>query len=232
MDAEDLFLREFLGVADAAITRAAANWIRSQQRDDGTWASFHGGPPELSTTVEAYWALKLAGDPAGDAAHAPRRGVHRRRRRARAHARVHTHLDGALRLVVVVRAAGVATRGDAAAATAGRTVGSAQHLRLRLLGPPDGRPAHRGRLLPAGAADGRHARRAAHRRHAPGDRTATRAARPRGASSSSIASCGATSVTRSARCVASPGRGPSAGSSSARRPTAAGAASSHRGSTR
>ncbi len=65
MDAEDLFLREFLGIADAAITRAAANWIRSQQRDDGTWASFHGGPPELSTTVEAYWALKLAGDPAG-----------------------------------------------------------------------------------------------------------------------------------------------------------------------
>jgi len=62
MDAEDLFLREFLGVSDPAITAAAANWIRSEQRSDGTWATFFGGPPELSTTVEAYWALKLAGD--------------------------------------------------------------------------------------------------------------------------------------------------------------------------
>lgn len=63
MDAEDLFLREFLGIADQRVTDGAANWIRSQQRDDGTWATFFGGPPELSTTVEAYWALKLAGDP-------------------------------------------------------------------------------------------------------------------------------------------------------------------------
>jgi squalene-hopene/tetraprenyl-beta-curcumene cyclase len=62
MDAEDLFLREFLGIRDDATTRAAANWIRSHQRDDGTWANFYGGPPDLSTTVEAYWALKLAGD--------------------------------------------------------------------------------------------------------------------------------------------------------------------------
>lgn len=68
MDAEDLFLREFLGISDERVTRAAANWIRSQQRDDGTWATFFGGPPELSTTVEAYWALKLAGDPV-DAPH-------------------------------------------------------------------------------------------------------------------------------------------------------------------
>ena len=47
---------------------AAADWIRSQQRADGTWATFHGGPADLSTTVEAYVALRLAGD-AGDAAH-------------------------------------------------------------------------------------------------------------------------------------------------------------------
>src|SRR5690606_30190536 len=44
MDAEDLFLREFLGISDERVTRAAANWIRSQQRDDGTWATFFGGP--------------------------------------------------------------------------------------------------------------------------------------------------------------------------------------------
>ena len=62
MDAEDLLLREFLGVADDAAIAAAARWIRSQQRDDGTWANFYGGPGDLSTTVEAYLALRLAGD--------------------------------------------------------------------------------------------------------------------------------------------------------------------------
>jgi squalene-hopene/tetraprenyl-beta-curcumene cyclase len=68
MDAEDLLLREFLGIRTVADSDAAARWIRSQQREDGTWATFHGGPPELSTTVEAYVALKLAGD-APDAPH-------------------------------------------------------------------------------------------------------------------------------------------------------------------
>ncbi|MFG2822994.1 squalene--hopene cyclase [Kitasatospora sp. NPDC048365] len=62
MDAEDLLLRQFLGIRTEEQTRGAAAWIRSQQREDGTWATFHGGPPELSTTVEAYVALKLAGD--------------------------------------------------------------------------------------------------------------------------------------------------------------------------
>ncbi|UGY94530.1 squalene--hopene cyclase [Streptomyces gobiensis] len=68
MDAEDLLLREFLGVRDQRITDAAARYIRSQQREDGIWATFHGGPGELSATVEAYVALRLAGD-APDAPH-------------------------------------------------------------------------------------------------------------------------------------------------------------------
>jgi squalene-hopene/tetraprenyl-beta-curcumene cyclase len=63
MDAEDLLLREFLGIRTTEETEAAARWIRSQQRADGTWANFHGGDADLSTTVEAYVALRLAGDP-------------------------------------------------------------------------------------------------------------------------------------------------------------------------
>ncbi|MEV3987882.1 squalene--hopene cyclase [Streptomyces sp. NPDC049837] len=62
MDAEDLLLRQFLGVQDEATTRAAALHIRGEQREDGTWATFYGGPGELSATVEAYVALRLAGD--------------------------------------------------------------------------------------------------------------------------------------------------------------------------
>jgi len=68
MDAEDLLLREFLGIRTEQETIEAARWIRSQQRDDGSWATFEGGPGELSTTVEAWVALRLAGDPV-DAPH-------------------------------------------------------------------------------------------------------------------------------------------------------------------
>ncbi len=62
MDAEDLLFRELLGVRTAEQSAAAARWIRSCQRPDGTWANFRGGDGDLSTTVEAYVALRLAGD--------------------------------------------------------------------------------------------------------------------------------------------------------------------------
>lgn len=67
MDAEDLLLRQFLGIRDQATTDAAALFIRGEQREDGTWATFYGGPGELSTTIEAYVALRLAGDSPDDA---------------------------------------------------------------------------------------------------------------------------------------------------------------------
>jgi squalene-hopene/tetraprenyl-beta-curcumene cyclase len=68
MDAEDVLLRHFLGILTEVELAETAGWIRSQQREDGTWANFYGGPGDLSTTVEAYVALKLAGDPV-DAPH-------------------------------------------------------------------------------------------------------------------------------------------------------------------
>src|SRR5258708_1670075 len=49
MDAEDLLLRQFLGIRDEAATERAATWIRSHQRDDGSWSLFYGGPADLST---------------------------------------------------------------------------------------------------------------------------------------------------------------------------------------
>src|SRR3989442_13734579 len=68
MDAEDLLLRKFLDVLTDNELVPASAWIRSKQRDDGTWANFYGGPGDLSTTVESYAALRLAGDPP-DASH-------------------------------------------------------------------------------------------------------------------------------------------------------------------
>ncbi|MCL2768921.1 MAG: squalene--hopene cyclase [Solirubrobacterales bacterium] len=62
MDAEDMLLREFLGIRRVDQSERSAAWIRSQQREDGTWGNFHGAPGDLSTTIEAYWALRLVGD--------------------------------------------------------------------------------------------------------------------------------------------------------------------------
>jgi squalene-hopene/tetraprenyl-beta-curcumene cyclase len=62
MDAEDLLLRHFLGILEPDLAAASAQWIRGNQRQDGTWATFYGGPPDLSTTIEAYVGLRLAGD--------------------------------------------------------------------------------------------------------------------------------------------------------------------------
>lgn len=62
MDAEELLLREFLGIRDAERTKLTAAWIRSQQREDGGFAIYHGGPVDLSATLEAYVALRIAGD--------------------------------------------------------------------------------------------------------------------------------------------------------------------------
>ena len=91
MDAEDMLLREFLGVRQPDETARTASWIRSQQRSDGTWANFHGGPGELSTTIEAYWALRLAGDPP-DAHHMAAAARFIRAEGGLAGARVFTHL--------------------------------------------------------------------------------------------------------------------------------------------
>ncbi len=55
-------MREFLGIRTAAETTAAARWIRGEQRPDGTWGNYRGAPGDLSTTIEAYLALRLAGD--------------------------------------------------------------------------------------------------------------------------------------------------------------------------
>ena len=68
IDAEDLFLRHVLGVLRPRESEPTARWIRHRQREDGSWATFHDGPADVSTTVEAYVGLRLAGD-APDAGH-------------------------------------------------------------------------------------------------------------------------------------------------------------------
>ncbi|MDQ6782188.1 MAG: squalene--hopene cyclase [Actinomycetota bacterium] len=64
MDVEDVLLRHFLGILEPATATKAADWIRSNQRPDGTWGTFLGAPGDVSATVEAYVALRLAGEAA------------------------------------------------------------------------------------------------------------------------------------------------------------------------
>ena len=67
MIAQHLFLLHFLGLRDADTDRLLANELLARRRADGTWSIWFEGPAELSVTVEAYAALKLAGVDAGDA---------------------------------------------------------------------------------------------------------------------------------------------------------------------
>ena len=66
MVAEHLFWLHVLGLRDAATDRKLANDILARRRDDGTWSNWWEGPPDLSTTIESYVALKMAGVDAGD----------------------------------------------------------------------------------------------------------------------------------------------------------------------
>jgi len=61
MEAEFLLLNYFLGLKDPVRWHKLANHILGQQRSDGTWGQYYGAPGDLSTTVECYFALKLAG---------------------------------------------------------------------------------------------------------------------------------------------------------------------------
>jgi squalene-hopene/tetraprenyl-beta-curcumene cyclase len=91
MDAEDLMLRHFLGIATAEGDLHTARHIRSRQNDDGSWSTFAGGPGDLSTTVESWVALRMAGD-GPDAAHMTAAAAFVRRAGGVAGARVFTHI--------------------------------------------------------------------------------------------------------------------------------------------
>jgi squalene-hopene/tetraprenyl-beta-curcumene cyclase len=66
MTAQHIFWHEFLRIADEDTVRRCANELLGRQRDDGTWAIYWGGEPDLAATVEAYAALRMAGLSADD----------------------------------------------------------------------------------------------------------------------------------------------------------------------
>lgn len=61
LESEYVLLRHFMGCLDAERLRKLANYILKVQRPEGGWAMFPGGGVEVSGSVKAYLALKLAG---------------------------------------------------------------------------------------------------------------------------------------------------------------------------
>lgn len=59
--AEHLFFTHILGIGTPELWEAIARQLVEWQNGDGSWSLWHGGPGELSATVEAYLALKMAG---------------------------------------------------------------------------------------------------------------------------------------------------------------------------
>lgn len=62
--AEYIMLFHFMGLVNRDKERKMATYILSKQTEEGYWCIYYGGPGDLSTTIEAYFALKLAGYPA------------------------------------------------------------------------------------------------------------------------------------------------------------------------
>src|SRR2546421_30416 len=61
MTAQHLFWHPYLDLRTPELDRRIANDLLARMRDDGTWSIWFEGPADLSTTIEAYVACRVAG---------------------------------------------------------------------------------------------------------------------------------------------------------------------------
>jgi squalene-hopene/tetraprenyl-beta-curcumene cyclase len=67
LESEYILLLAFLGRERDAKVAKIARYLLAQQMPEGGWSNYPEGPPDLSVSVKAYFALKLAGhDPNAD----------------------------------------------------------------------------------------------------------------------------------------------------------------------
>ncbi len=59
---EYIMMMHFMDEIDVLLQQKFARYIRSKQNTQGGWPLFYGGNTDISCTVKAYYALKLAGD--------------------------------------------------------------------------------------------------------------------------------------------------------------------------
>jgi squalene-hopene/tetraprenyl-beta-curcumene cyclase len=61
MTAQHLFWNHAVGLRTPDLDRRIANELMARMRDDGTWSIWFEGPADLSTSLEAYVALRMCG---------------------------------------------------------------------------------------------------------------------------------------------------------------------------
>jgi len=61
LESEYIMLMAFLGRDREKRVKKAGRYILAQQRPDGAWSNYPGGPDDISVSVKAYFALKIAG---------------------------------------------------------------------------------------------------------------------------------------------------------------------------
>jgi squalene-hopene/tetraprenyl-beta-curcumene cyclase len=67
MTAQHLFWNHALGLRTPEMDRRIANELMARMRNDGTWSIWFEGPADLSTSLEAYVALRMCGVDPGPA---------------------------------------------------------------------------------------------------------------------------------------------------------------------
>jgi squalene-hopene/tetraprenyl-beta-curcumene cyclase len=60
--AEYILMMHYLDEIDAGLEAKLASYLRTHQADHGGWPLYYGGELNISASVKAYYALKLAGD--------------------------------------------------------------------------------------------------------------------------------------------------------------------------
>ena len=58
------------GEVDSTRRSKVVNYVKTRQNGDGSWSTYPGGPGDLNVSVQAYFALKLAGVPENEFDHA------------------------------------------------------------------------------------------------------------------------------------------------------------------
>ena len=59
---EYILLQHFMGTVDTERESRLVDYLHSRQMADGSWSLYHAGPGNISATVKAYFALKVAGE--------------------------------------------------------------------------------------------------------------------------------------------------------------------------
>ncbi len=62
LESEYVLAMHFLGRTGESRVKKAAEYVRRAQLPGGGWSNYPGGPAEVSTSVKAYFVLKLVGD--------------------------------------------------------------------------------------------------------------------------------------------------------------------------